>query len=279
VADALSTSVKHSSRSRAVDLLAAAHFGPTVAVTLVVSLLASGSGLSLLTGAMVTAAVFTGQLTIGWGNDLLDRDRDRASGRSDKPLATGELPVRLVRASLCLAAAACVLLSFSVGWRSAVVHLFLGVASGHAYNLWLKSTVMSWLPYAVAFGTLPAVVTLAGFSPYWPAWWLTSAAAALGVAAHFLNTLPDFEEDAATGVQGLPHRMGRGASRVLATVLLLAASAVAVLGAGTPPAWSWSALAGTAALAGVVLLGRGKSPFYAAIVIAVLDVATLAFLS
>ena len=211
-------------------------------------------------GLLVTAAVFTGQLTIGWGNDLLDRERDRASGRTDKPLASGALTTSSVLVSLGVAGAACVLLSFSVGWRSALVHLLLGVASGHAYNLWLKSTVMSWLPYALAFGTLPAVVTLASPSPYWPAGSLMASAAALGVGAHFLNTLPDFEDDAATGVQGLPHRLGRTGSRVSATVLLLAASVVAILGSTTSSVWSWCALAGTAALAGVALLGRGRRP-------------------
>jgi 4-hydroxybenzoate polyprenyltransferase len=271
----LSTPAGRPPRSTALALLGAAHFGPTVAVTSVVALLAAGSALPLLNGVLVTFAVFAGQLTIGWGNDLLDRERDRASGRTDKPLASGDLSARLVRSSLVVAGAMCVLLSFSVGWRSALVHLFLGVASGHAYNLWLKSTVMSWLPYAVAFGTLPAVVTLAGPSPYWPPAWLMASAAALGVGAHFLNTLPDFEDDAATGVQGLPHRIGRSGSRVSATLLLLGASAAAVLGSDTSSVWSWCALAGTVALAGVALLGRGRAPFYAAVVIAVLDVTVL----
>ena len=40
------------------------------------------------------------------------------------------------------------------------VHL-VSVASGWAYNLGLKSTAWSWAPYAVAFGALPAVVSLA----------------------------------------------------------------------------------------------------------------------
>ena len=38
----------------------------------------------------------------------------------------------------------------------------LVVGAGHAYNVWLKATWWSWLPYASAFGTLPTVVTLAG---------------------------------------------------------------------------------------------------------------------
>jgi 4-hydroxybenzoate polyprenyltransferase len=276
VANLVSNSVERASRPSPVALLRAAHFGPTLAVTVVAALLATSSELTRPTAFLVTAAIFTGQLTIGWANDLLDRDRDRQSGRTDKPLANGEIPPRLVQASLGVAAAACVLLSFSVGWRSAVVHLFLGVASGHAYNLGLKSTVLSWLPYALAFGTLPAVVSLAGSPPEMPPWWMMTASAALGVAAHFLNTLPDFEDDAATGVRGLPHRLGATISRVLATALLLTASGTAALGPGFPPSWGWAVLSGTAGLAVVALLGRGKVPFHAAVAIAVLDVALLA---
>ena len=257
-------------------LLIAAHIGPCVAVTTVVALLSVAADLSPTKAVIVTAAVFTGQLTIGWGNDLLDASRDRAVGRADKPLANGSLDASLVRRCLVAAAVACVVLSFLAGWRSGLTHLLLGVAFGHLYNLWFKRTPLSWLPYAVAFGCLPAVVSLAGSPPVGPPAWMVLTASALGVAAHFLNTLPDFDDDAATGVQGLPHRVGATASRVIATVLLVAGSAVAVLGpSGAPSGWAWGALAVVVALAAVALVGRGRAPFYAAIAIALVDVVLL----
>ncbi len=261
-------------------LLRAAHIGPTIAVTSVVALLAVGQDLPLARGVIVTAAVLAGQLTIGWGNDLVDAGRDRQAGRLDKPLANGELSVSVVRASLAVAAVACVVLSFLVGWRSAVVHLGLGVGCGHLYNLVLKSTPWSWLPYAVAFGTLPAVVTLADVPHHWPPLWMMASAAALGVAAHFLNALPDFATDAATGVRGLPHVLGATASRAVATVLLVVASVVAALGpAGAPTTWAWTALAVVAALAFVTATGHGKAPFAAAVAIALVDVLLLTVVS
>lgn len=257
-------------------LLRAAHLGPTLAVTLVVALLAVADAQPAGTAALVTAAVLTGQLTIGWANDLLDTGRDRAVGRPDKPLASGELSATTARTALTVAAAACVLLSVSVGWRSALVHLLLGVGSGHAYNLLAKRTAWSWLPYAVAFGSLPAVVTLAGASPHAPPWWWMATAALLGVAAHLLNALPDLADDAATGITGLPHRLGARRTRLTATALLVLGSAVAVLGpAGPPPVAALAALAVVAGLAAVALLGRGRLPFGAAIGIALLDVALL----
>jgi 4-hydroxybenzoate polyprenyltransferase len=261
---------------RPLPLLRAAHIGPTVAVTCVVALLAVAQHLPAYRGVVVTAAVFAGQLTIGWGNDLVDAGRDRQVGRLDKPLANGELSDSTVRAFLLAAAVACVGLSFLVGWRSALVHLGLVVAWGHLYNLALKSTPWSWVPYAVAFGTLPAVVTLADVPPQWPPAWMMATAAALGVAAHFLNTLPDLAADAATGVRGLPHRLGSTASRVTAVVLLVAASITAALGpGGSPDLWTAAALAAVAVLSVVAWLGRGRTPFQAAVAIALVDVVLL----
>jgi 4-hydroxybenzoate polyprenyltransferase len=258
-------------------LLRAAHFGPSVAVTSIVALLAIATGLPAYKGVVVTAAVFTGQLTIGWGNDLLDASRDREVGRSDKPLANSDLTPSFVLRWLVLAAAACVVLSLLAGWRSGLTHLALGVTFGHLYNLYFKATPWSWLPYAVAFGSLPAVVSLADSPPQWPPAWMVGTAAALGVAAHFLNTLTDLDDDAATGIRGLPHRVGAARSRLIATALLVLASAVAVLGpAGEPAMWAWATFALVVGLAVLALVGRGKAPFYAAVAIALVDVVLLA---
>lgn len=255
----------------------AAHLGPTLAVTTVVALLAAADDQPLAVAAVVTAAVLTGQLTIGWGNDLVDLPRDRRVGRMDKPLVSGEVSAGLLVGCLAGAATACVVLSFVAGWRSALVHLLLGVGSGQVYNLAAKRTAWSWLPYAVAFGMLPAVVTLAGASPHWPPGWMLGTAATLGVAAHVLNVLPDLEDDAATGVRGLPHRLGAARSRVLAAVLLVLGSVVAVLGpVGPARAWALGTLGVVVVLGGVALLGRGRLPFGAAVAIALVDVALLA---
>ncbi len=259
-----------------VALVKAAHAGPCVAVTLVAALLTVPADLGLGTALAVTASVLAGQLTIGWGNDLLDAERDRLVGRRDKPLAAGLLTARTVQVAVALAVTACLVLAPVVGWRSASVNLVLGAGSGLLYNLGLKATAWSWAPYAVAFGTLPAVVTLAESPPSVPSAQVTLAAAALGVGAHFLNVLPDLADDAATGIRGLPHRLGPRAARSTATLLLLVASVAAVTsGRAAVPGWAPLALLVAVALAGVALLGSGKAPFYAAVSIAVLDVVLL----
>ncbi len=186
-------------RRTAVLLAASCHPGPALAVTVVAALLSVGVGLSPGRTTLLTAAVLAGQLSIGWSNDLIDRHRDRRAGRGDKPLAGEALPPAAVRAACGVALAACVVLSLALGALAGSVHL-LGVACGWAYNLGLKATAWSWLPYAVAFGALAAVPSLAGGDSV--AWWLPVVGALLGVGAHLVNVLPDLDDDAATGVRG-----------------------------------------------------------------------------
>lgn len=263
-------------RPAAAALLAACHPGPTVAVTVLTAMLAVSAGTGRATGVLVVLAVLAGQLSIGWSNDLLDAERDRRSGRTDKPVAAGAVDPRVLRAAIAAALVLCVVLSLACGLLAGAVHL-LGVAMGWAHNLGAKRTLLSPLPYAVAFASLPAFVGLAGPGGLPPAWVL-GCGAVLGVAAHLLNALPDLADDVATGVVGLPQRLGESRVRVLAPVLLLLGTALAVVrpGAGGPvPAWGWAALGVGAVLSAVAAARRGKVPFAAAVAVALLCVALL----
>lgn len=257
-------------------LARACHPGPTVAVTAITALLAWSVGHGLGRGALVTAAVGAGQLGIGWSNDLLDAARDRQVGRRDKPVALGQLSRGILRVAVVVSVAACVVLSLLCGWASGLVHLLLLVGSGWAYNLGLKRMVLSPVAYAVAFGALPAVVTLALRPAEVPPVWMMVTGALLGVGAHLLNALPDLEDDETTGVRGLPHRLGRDRVRLLAPLVLTTASAVTVWGPpGGVPAWAWAAFGLCLLLALAAALGRARLPFLAAIGIAGLDVLSL----
>lgn len=255
-------------------LVLACHPGPTLAVTVLTALLAWSAGHAPGRALLVTAAVLTGQLSIGWSNDLVDARRDRAVGRTDKPVATGLVSEQVVRVACAIALAACVGLSLACGLASGLVHLLLGVASGWAYNLWFKRTVLSPLPYAVAFGALPAVVTLALPTPTLPAAWVVSTGALLGVGAHLLNALPDLADDEATGVRALPHLLGAQVVRWLAPVVLLAGTVVAAYGPGMDAA-GWLLLRVCVTLAVVAVLARGRLPFVAAVLIALANVVAL----
>ena len=258
--------------------LRAAHGGPALAVTALSAALALGTGLGPGRTGLVVAAVLTSQLSIGWSNDLLDLQRDRAVGRTDKPLVSGSLRPAVVRALCALALAVTVVLGFLCGAAAGVVHL-VNTASGWAYNLGLKATAWSWLPYAVAFGGLPVFVALAGRPAAWPPAWQIAAGALLGVGAHFLNVLPDLDDDERTGVRGLPHRLGNRASRGCAVVLLALATTVIFVGARATTAGGIVALVVVAALLPVALRGTGRTPFLAAVAIALVDVVLLVALS
>lgn len=268
-----------SRRSTSAALAGSCHPEPVVAVTAITTALALSAGLGFKSVA-VGAAILAGQLSIGWGNDYLDRDRDRAALRVDKPVALGDVPSAVVGRAAMIALCASIPLSLALGWRAGLAHL-IGVASGWIYNLAAKATVFSPLPYVVAFGLIPSIVTLAGPSHSVAPAWAGAGGALLGASAHFTNTLPDLADDALAGIRGLPHRIGRRGSLAAAAVLL--ASACTVLAVGPrgdvgPTAAVLLALAGTAIVGIVVAAGRAdgsRNAFRLTVLTAVLAVALL----
>jgi 4-hydroxybenzoate polyprenyltransferase len=261
-----------------VALLQAAHPAPSAAVTAVVTALAAASGRGGAGTVLIAAAVLTGQLSVGWSNDLIDAGRDMAAARRDKPLATGAVSARTVTIAAGCALAACVPLSLANGWQAGSAHL-TGVAAAWGYNLGVKRTVWSWLPYAVAFGLLPAFVTLSLPGAPWPHWWASAGAALLGVGAHAANVLPDIDDDLAADIRGLPQRGGHRGARALAAAALGAGSAVLVLGPAGPVGLPARAgLAATWVLTLTVALwpaGRSRAPFLICLGLAASGVALL----
>ena len=265
----------------AVALALSTHPGPTVAVTLVTAVLGIGAGLDAGRIALVTLAVLANQVSVGLSNDWIDARRDAAVGRLDKPIARGWISAATVRAASAVTVVIAVLLTLPLGWGATLVHVVF-IASAWSYNLWLKRTPFSVLPFVVSFGLLPALVTLSGVPPVPAAWWALGAGALLGVAAHVANVLPDLADDAATGVRGMPHRLGVRASGLVIAGSLAAASALIVFGAGARPTGSdYAALAVTLALAATcALLAITRPPtrllFQLIIAAALVDVVLLA---
>jgi 4-hydroxybenzoate polyprenyltransferase len=260
-------------------LVLATHAGPAVAVTTVATLLAVATGMSGSRVALVCAAVLAGQASIGWSNDWLDADRDRAVARADKPVVQGTVAPSRLRSAALVAVVVAVVLSLLLGIVPGLLLLAL-VASGWVYNAGLKRTAASVLPYMTGFGALPAgVVAAAPGTPAAP-WWLVIAGAALGAAAHLANVAPDLEDDLATGVRGLPHRLGAQASAVTGALVLGGASLVLVLGPDRPPtAAGWACL--VLAVPAVVVAALAGTPrfrrlaFPAVMLLTVLDVVLL----
>src|SRR5437899_10242786 len=117
-------------------LVRCSHPEPVATVTAVTTILALSAGRGA--GAIwVAFAVLAGQLFVGWSNDYLDRDRDRAAGRADKPLAQDQLRAGTVGLAALVAIAAALPLSLASGLAATAAHL-TAIAAATLYNLGLK---------------------------------------------------------------------------------------------------------------------------------------------
>jgi heme o synthase len=238
----------------ALGLLLSCHPLPCVAVTAFATAYAAAIGAGPGRLIAIAAAILSGQLCVGWSNDAIDAPRDQAAQRLDKPLSAGRVGRRAVAAAAVIAALVCVLLSLRLGVTAGLLHV-IAVVSAVSYNAWLKSTLLSPLPYLVSFGLLPVLLTFAvtghGGTPVSQ----VAAGALLGGAAHAGNTVGDTEADAATGVRGLPQRLGPQRS-LLAMALLVGLAALVLLAdvAGSDHEGTGRRLlAGVLLLAGVML--------------------------
>jgi 4-hydroxybenzoate polyprenyltransferase len=170
--------------------------------------------------AFVAAAMLFSQLAIGWTNDYVDRDRDRAFQPS-KPVASGLVPVGWLPPLSVVAIVA----SFAAGAAlglSPLAFLAGGTAAGLAYDFWFKDTRLSWLPYVVAFALLPPFVWSALDVYDGDYWSLYVVGLPLAIAAHLANTIPDIEADAASGRHNLAVLLGRTyAGRAIGACFLL----------------------------------------------------------
>ena len=262
-----------------VALALSTHPLPSVAVTAITVGLGVGVGLEPWRLIVLGLAMLIGQASVGISNDWLDAERDRAVGRRNKPIAAGRVSIATARAVAIAAAAIAIALTVPLGWPATLAHTGFVVA-GWAYNAGLKRTAFSVIPY-LGFGLLPLIATLALPDPALAAPWAILAGALLGVSAHFANVLPDLADDRATGVLGLPHRLGRRVTGATIAATLAGASVAIVLGPGSAALQQYLALAITLVLAGaclvLVLLDRApRAVFWLIVGAALIDVVLLA---
>ena len=199
-------------------LLKASHFGPTLIVTTISWFFAAHYWWEGPAFA-ITFGVFTGQLIVGWSNDLYDYKDDLMHNRQNKPLIAGVISQSYLKRWLTFM----VPFSFAanllgpLGFEGGLVYMF-GISMGVAYNFYFKFSVFSPLPYAIAFAALPSSIAISkGITP--PLWMLLGGSI-FGMAAHFINVIKDMEEDQVSGIQGLPQRLGTKRSVIVAITLL-----------------------------------------------------------
>lgn len=224
-------------------LWGSSHPGPTLVVTVLSVALGIAAGLEPWRLVVLGIAVAAGQLSVGISNDAIDVTRDRAVGRTDKPLARGDITVRTAWIAACAAVVLALVLSAVLGAGMLVAHA-AALASAWSYNAWLKATPASVAPFIVSFGIFPSLATLSAAAPALAAPWATAAGAALGIAVHLTNVLPDLDDDRETGVRGLPHRIGARWAAIIASASIVLGALAVLLGStwsrgGTIPVLSW----------------------------------------
>jgi 4-hydroxybenzoate polyprenyltransferase len=169
---------------------------------------------------VIAFGIFLGQLLVGFTNDLNDYQDDLKHNRSNKPLVSGVITTSQLQRAIKIVAPIAVVVNIAgpLGIKGGLIYLF-GVGMGISYNLYFKSTLLSHLPYAIAFAALVACIVVA--TDRNPPLWLITAASLLGVAAHFANVLKDLDQDLTSGIKGLPQRLGKKYSRIIVSLLLI----------------------------------------------------------
>ncbi|HVB75014.1 MAG TPA: UbiA family prenyltransferase [Ktedonobacteraceae bacterium] len=203
------------------------HPGPVlfhlIAVTLF-ALLAAWPHVSWSIIALVIAAHTAMQLSIAMLNDYCDRRVD-AQGKPDKPIPRGlVLPREALVAGLLMVVLMLILLIPlpPLAWICSLAYLALG----QGYNLGLKSTPLSGIVFALAMPLIPLYAFAGvGHSAAF-LYWLVPVGFLLGVSLNLANSLPDVEQDAASGARTLAVVLGVRRSFVLSQVLIVLSAAL-----------------------------------------------------
>lgn len=166
------------------------------------------------------------QFSIGIANDVADAVDD-AVAKPWKALPRGAVQ----RRTAVLATAGCAGggLLVTSGLETGVWLIGLaGWLCGIAYDVRLKRTRFSWLPFSVAFPLVPVWVYLATDSWRPLLWWAVPLGAMLGLALHLANQVPDVLADRRAGVRGVAQELGDRRAQALAIGLFGGAGAIAV---------------------------------------------------
>jgi 4-hydroxybenzoate polyprenyltransferase len=233
------------------------HPFPSILDGVVVAVIAIVAGGVPLDAVRLGVAMTALQASIGTLNDLVDAPRD-AGRKPGKPIPAGTVSIGAARSVAAGAAAVGLVLSALSGAATFALAVVI-LAIGYGYDVRLRGTTWSWLPFAVGipllpvFGWLGAVGSLpASFALLIPA--AVLAGAALAVA----NARADYERDIEAGAPSVATALGLRGSWIVHAALL---GMVLVVAVGTLAAADVSdVVLGTAFVAvALVTCGMGAS--------------------
>ena len=228
------------------------------AVTVALALLAGASGgRAVLLGASMLAI----QFSIGAFNDVLDLPADAVAGRS-KPLVDGRVGARTAL-GVGAACGLCGLVLAGIAGLATGLVACAGFGIGLAYDLRLKASPWSWLPYAAGIPLLPvfAWIGATGELPG-PILVLAGLGVLGGASLAIANAVADTERDTASRTTTVATALGRTRAMRLGALLALLVAGIATTSAFAHAGWipaMWVTTAGAAGMiAGVALGFRGR---------------------
>lgn len=211
---------------------------------------------------LLAAAMLLLQFALGAANDWADAPAD-ALAQPGKPVPAG-LVRRSTAAWIAAGAAALGLgLAAAAGLATLVVAV-AGLAAGLAYDLRLKGTRWSWLPYTIGIPLLP-VFAWVGASGSLPAPFavLVPIAMLAGAALAVANAVADLERDRAAGTATVATSLGLGRARQAGGALesmVIVTALVSAVALGGSVGWLLVAGAGAAIVVAGLALGWNGGP-------------------
>jgi 4-hydroxybenzoate polyprenyltransferase len=194
----------------------------------------------------IAAIMLLVQFSISALNEWADADLDRRAGRQ-RPI-----PLGLVSPAVALAVAVvgavgafllCVLTDLG---PFALLLVGVGTACGWAYDLWLKATRLSFVPFAIAFPLMPFWIGALAGRPLMSLVVLFVGGSPLATAIHLADSIPDRDRDREAGLRTLAVALGKPMAEMAAAGLLLLGTLVSIvllIRRGQPPIGALSLVA------------------------------------
>jgi 4-hydroxybenzoate polyprenyltransferase len=234
---------------------------------------ATGALAALAGGAPATAVALALsmlgiQFAIGTTNDLADADRDAVT-RPGKPIPSGAVGRRSALGVAVAAAALGLALAAPRGPATLAIAA-AGLGVGLAYDLVLKPTPLSWLPYAIGIPLVPLFAWTGAAEGVPPAVFaLACLAVPAGAGIAVANALADLDDDREAGTRTVatvlgPERAWRVATALLFGTYMAAVVALAALGAGSGDGPAVAVRSGEGAIAGGIVTATGWAAIGAA---------------
>jgi 4-hydroxybenzoate polyprenyltransferase len=241
--------------SRVGGLARLVHPFPSLLDAAVAAAVATIAGAEPPRALLLAVSMLLLQFGIGAANDWADAPAD-ALARPDKPIPARLVPRRLA-AWIATVVAGTGLVLAGVAGVAALLVAGAGLLAGLAYDLRLKGTRWSWVPYAIGIPLLPLFGWVGATNAVPPAFAvLLPVAMVAGAALAVANALADLERDKQAGVETVATALGIVVARRVGALLQLAV-AVAALGTALVVGGDPAGIAVGALGAGIAAIGVG----------------------